>query len=71
MSRRINLWPIDFNFLIDVAGTGDASMKAAIAGHWSANRIAEMEPVWDDALRIATNVIDNGFSAHHAGNQVY
>ena len=63
MSRRINLWPVDFKFLIDVAGTNDASMKAAIAEHWSANRIAEMEPAWDDALRIATNVIDNGFSA--------
>lgn len=61
MSRRINLWPIDFDFLVDAAGTGDASIKALIAELYRAGEIPEMECSWNDALQIATNVIDTGF----------
>ena len=62
MSRRINLWSVDHEFLTAVAGTGDASIKNVVAERHEIYRDFEREPTWNDALRIAIDIIDNGFS---------
>ena len=61
MSRRINLWPIDYEFLTSVAGSGDPSIRALVIEQHNTERDDEIGCEWDDALRIANNVIDHGF----------
>ena len=61
MSRRINFWPVDYEFLTAAVGTGDASIKDQLSQQCKSDRSAENKCDWDDAIRIATSVIDNGF----------
>ena len=61
MSRRINLWPVDYEFLTTVLGSGDASIKSLLVKQYETDKNFEIQCEWDDALRIATNAIDHGF----------
>ena len=61
MSRRINLWPIDYEFLSSITGTGDASIKDLLLKQYEANKRSQTLSEWDTAIRIATRVVDHGF----------
>ena len=61
MSRRINLWPVDYEFLTAVIGTGDASIKSLVVEQYEVDKNTELQCAWDKALRIANEVIDDGF----------